>query len=161
MRRIYRRRFMKVRFWSAVLILGAVALVSGRMMQIGAPPESAAFALVRAANLAPVVFAAGGVAWLLYRFWDAVGTFDVDIEVRRFRLVLWRPLGWRNIEGDMKEISGWRYEGRRPPTILGRLDHPPLALTFEVGSNWRPGKEWRRIAPGAVAAYERDMAAKG
>ncbi len=164
MQRIYRYRTTKVRFWIGLAMIVATGLVASRLLhvQIGAATGPVAEAAVRVLNIAPLALALFGVAWLMIRAWNAVVAFDVDFDEGRYRLWLWRPVGWREIEGDLDDISGWHYETRRPsrgPTrraIRATLARPSLDLFFEIRISRRLDPRWRRIAPGAVAAYERE-----
>lgn len=159
MRRIYRRRFTKLKLWVTGLMLLAATVLALRMRHVGAMPDGADLILLRAASWAPAALLALGLIWFVWRHWGAVGFFDVDVKARRFRLWLWRPIGWRRIEGDLQVISGWHYETGRPPAIRATLTDPLLELAFLLRPGVRLDRDWQRIAPGAVAAYERDDAA--
>ncbi len=158
MRRIYRRRFTKVKLWmTAFMLLGAAAF-GLRMRHVPAAPEGLGLVMIQAAIWAPAVLLALGLAWYVWRHWGVACFFDVDPGSGRFRLWLWRPLGWRRLDGDLEAISGWRYAAGRPPAIRAELADPPMALAFPLRRGVRLHRHWQRIAPDAVAAYERDVA---
>jgi hypothetical protein len=159
MTRIYRRRTLKLRFWAALVVLFAFGVVSLRLNHavMGTDHEEAMEWLVRFAAFAPAAFVALALAVLIRSLWRTVGAFEIDRGTGRFRLWLWRPLGWRMIDGTLNDIAHWRYERRRlSRAIVARLDAPPTELRFEIRRHRDVDPVWRRIAPGAVAAYERD-----
>lgn len=155
MKQIFRRRFLTLRFWTVILLLVAALALALRMRHVSGSLDGLELAILRAANWAPAAFLAAGAGWLAWRWWGAVTRFDVDLSAERFRLWLWRPHGAHRIEGDLQSIGGWHLAENGRPAIRARLASPPAELEFGLVGIRRLDREWRAIAPGAVAACER------
>lgn len=154
---VYRNRVLKLRFWSALVVFLAVAALVWRLSRVSASAagSSETSLLLYGALGAPLLFTGMGLAWIVSFSWRTVGCFEADLENRIFRLHLWRPVGWRCIAGRLSDITGWRYVS----TGRGRTFRAQVARTdvrFEIRRHRDIEGAWRAIAPGAVAAYERD-----
>ena len=112
-----------------------------------------------------IVFVGGGAIALYQLIRDAtdlVASFDRDEATGVSIVALWRPFWTEKLTADLSRIHDWRFHvkigQRNARTPLIYADHPdyPRPLQFDLRKADREGL--RKIAPEAVADYERAVA---
>lgn len=94
---------------------------------------------------------------------DLVIAFDADLKTGQAAISLWRPLGNKRIETSLDRITGWRHwiqsgtRGRRNYFLIAQEPSHDGALRFELRPGMEIAKELRKIAPEAIADFEREV----
>jgi len=93
---------------------------------------------------------------------DVAISFDADIESGKAGIALWRPFHVKRINTTLDRITGWRHwvqtasRGRRVHYLLAREESYDGVLRFPLEPGMTIPDELRRIAPEAVADFERE-----
>jgi hypothetical protein len=161
MTRLYESRGFAVRMnISCVIIVGAAAFGCFELLQAYRFPEAASSNLLFA--LLFFVGAAYSVKQIRDGAIDNVVSFDADMATRQSAVTLWRPFSRKTIAGPVDRLTDWQFQVRsgrvRTPILTAHHPDYPRPLEFEL----RPGaaihEELRKLAPDAVAAFERKAA---
>jgi hypothetical protein len=94
---------------------------------------------------------------------DLVFAFDADLSTGHAMISLWRPLGNKRIKTSLDRITGWRHwiqsgtRGRRNYFLLAQEPSHDGALRFELRPGVEIAKEMRKLAPEAIADFEREV----
>jgi len=106
--------------------------------------------------------AAYGLRSALAETRDLVIAFEADIDSGKAAVTLWRPLRMKRIDTTLDRLTGWRYwiqtasRGRRVHFLLAREPSYDGTLRFALEPGMTIPDELRRIAPEAIADFERE-----
>jgi hypothetical protein len=93
---------------------------------------------------------------------DLVVAFDVDMDSGKAAVTLWRPFRMKRIDTTLDRLTGWRRwiqtasRGRRTYFLLAREVTYDGVLRFTLEPGMTVPDELRRIAPEAIADFERE-----
>lgn len=105
--------------------------------------------------------AAYGLRSALAETQDLVISLDVEMASGKAAIELWRPLRMKRIDTTLDRLTGWRHwiqtasRGRRAHLLLAREASYDGILRFELQPGMEIPDELRRIAPEAIADFER------
>lgn len=103
-----------------------------------------------------------GVRAALAETRDLAISFDADIDSGHAAIALWRPFHVKRIDTTLDRITGWRHwvqtasRGRRAHFLLAREASYDGMLRFQLEPGMTIPDELRRIAPEAVADFEKE-----
>jgi len=106
--------------------------------------------------------AAYGLRAALAETRDLVIAFAVDMDTGKAALTLWRPFRMKRIDTTLDRLTGWRHwiqtasRGRRVHFLLAREPSYDGNLRFALEPEMTIPDELRRIAPEAIADFERE-----
>jgi hypothetical protein len=93
---------------------------------------------------------------------DSIVALDADMTTREATVSLWRPFRTKQLTGPLDRITDWQFQVKagkaRTPLLTAHHPDYPKPLEFEL----RPGAitdDLRRLAPDAIAAFERPRGA--
>lgn len=106
--------------------------------------------------------AAYGVRSALIETRDLVMSFEADTDSGKAAITLWRPLRLKRIDTTLDRITGWRHwiqtasRGRRVHFLLAKEPSYGGVLRFALEPGMALPEELRRIAPEAIADFEKE-----
>lgn len=162
--RLYESPRHKLRMRISLIILTGLILLGVWYLvfqALAAPPGSGIGPWVL--SVAFIVSGIAGLVRVLNGARDWVIAMDMDEATGKVVIWLWGPLGARRIRTAIDQIANWRYAatggaGRaRFRRILADLPKRSRPILFDVRLTHPVPDGLRRIAPGAVADYERDI----
>ncbi len=114
-------------------------------------------------SIAFMVAGIGGLVRTLRGARDRVVAMDMDEASGNTVIWLWSPFGARRIRTHVGNLANWRYEATGGPRkarfrpILADLKGRERPLIFDVRPTRPVPDGLRRVAPQAIADYERDV----
>lgn len=164
MTRLYESPGQRLRMRISIIILVGLILLGVWYLvfqALAAPPDGRIGPWILSITF--IVAGIGGMVRVLGGARDWVIALDMNEETGRIVIWLWSPLGARRIKTEINQLSNWRYlasgrSGRaRFRRILADLPVRARPIIFDVRLTHPVPDGLRRIAPDAVADYERDV----
>jgi len=158
MTRIYENRGFATRMNISCVVI-AVAVLFGCWELVGAyRSESPA-----GTNLLFALLFLGGAVYATKQIrdtaMDSVSSLDVDMTTRSASIILWRPFSSKVITGSLDRLTDWQFQLRsgrvRTPILTAHHPDYPRPLEFELRPGTAVSEELRKLAPDAVAAFEK------
>jgi len=106
--------------------------------------------------------AAYGLRAALAETRDLAIAFEADMESGKAAVTLWRPFRMKRIDTTLDRLTGWRYwiqsasRGRRVHLLLAHEPSYDGTLRFALEPGMTIPDELRRIAPAAIADFEKE-----
>ena len=161
MTRIYENAGLRLRLDISIVVLIAVIIfgfwdLSGSFFFAVDDPAGAMFG---------VLFIGGGIYGINRTLTDNrgfVAAFDADFAAGRGAIMVWRPFRPLRLAIGLAEIAGWRFwvktgaRNARSYYLLASLPSHPRPLYLELPRGVAASAGLRRLAPEAVAEFERD-----
>lgn len=108
------------------------------------------------------LFFFGGAAYAAKQLRDSVSdsvvSLDADTATGEAVITLWRPFSAKKITGPLDRLTDWQFQvkGRtRTPILTAHHPDYPRPLEFELRPGTAVHENLRKLAPEAVAAFER------
>jgi len=161
--RLYESPRHKLRMRISLIILTGLILLGVwylAFQALAAPPGSGIGPWVL--SVAFIVAGVTGLVRVLRGARDWVIAMDMDEATGKVVIWLWGPLGARRIRTGIDQIANWRYVATGGPgrarfrRILADLPKRSRPILFDVRLTHPVPDGLRRVAPDAVADYERD-----